>query len=334
MKAETLWKKFCEEKNVDINEYYEAWAFCDGGPSSEALLKLVLSGKKFGTASLYEKEKGESIRIPGQREYSVILDSKGEAACVVRDFDVKVEPFLRVSDYHGYSEGEEDRNLSSFRCIHSEFWKEDVKRIGLEKAEDCKVVIEKFTVEYVAEGYEYNPDILSDFFLIEPCDRYLEEIRAYRKEMIDSNSEMDGCLSLKRMEDPKEWADYCYEWGNPLRELSENGVKGTLLMLIRKSDDKLVGMTQIMNLPKSHPLFLVGNIGYSIRPSERRKGYAKLLLKKALDYTKAGYGIEHPILSAEPQNEASKRTILANGGEYLETVFIEEEKVTLERYKF
>jgi len=38
-------------------------------------------------------------------------------------------------------------------------------------------------------------------------------------------------------------------------------------------------------------------------------------------------------VSCLPENEASRRTILANGGEYIETVYLETDKVDLERYR-
>lgn len=122
MNAEELWNEFCENKKVNKEEHYEAWAFCGGGPAADELLALVLEGKKFGTASIYEDYLTEGDAIPGDREYSVILDSKGQAACVIRNFEVKVEPFERVSEYHGFSEGKEERNLIAWRRIHDNYW--------------------------------------------------------------------------------------------------------------------------------------------------------------------------------------------------------------------
>ena len=55
--------------------------------------------------------------------------------------------------------------------------------------------------------------------------RYADQIVEYRNTMLAANSSMDGCLSLKRMPDPKEWVEYSYEWGNPLRELGEKGIR-------------------------------------------------------------------------------------------------------------
>lgn len=333
MTAEELWKEYSEKYNVPQDTHFEAWAFCGGGEMADVLSKLVLEGKKFGTASIYEDYLAEGDQIPSDRLYNVILNSKGEAVCVARNFEVKVEPFLRVSDYHGYSEGEEERNLTAWRRIHTSYWQPDLENLHLKSVNDCHVVEEKFTLEYVAEEYRGESVDREECFLIEPNMRYAEQIKAYRNSMLEINSDMSGCLSLKRMPDVKEWVDYAYEWGNPMRDLGENGVRGTLLMCIRKSDDKLVGMVQIFSAPKGHKRALVGNIGYSVLPSERRKGYAKFMLKKALDFAKFGLEVAHPIVSVMPENEASRRTILANGGVYLDTVTLEENEI-LERYVF
>lgn len=331
MKPEELWEEYCAKKGVDINEEYEAWAFCGGGPMADELLELVLEGKKFGTASIYEEYLVEDEHIPGDREYSVVLNSKEEAACVIRNFEVKVEPFLRVSEYHGYSEGEEERNLEAWRRIHRDYWKPDLEELKIESAENLHVVEEKFAVEYLAPDYARNFEV-EECFLIEPNIRYADQIVEYRDEMLAAGSSFDGCLSLKRMPDPKEWVDYCYEWGNPLRELGEDGIRGTLLMCVRKSDDKLIGMMQIRVIPSTHPMAFAGHIGYSVRPSERQKGYAKWMLKKGLTYLKYGRGVDVAEISVLPENEASKRTILANGGVLKDSVIDTRENVKLDRY--
>ena len=332
MKAEELWNEFCEKNNVSKEEKHEAWAFCGGGPVADELLSLVLEGKKFGTASIYEDYLLEGDDIPGEREYSIVLDSKGDAACVIRNFEVKVEPFYRVSEYHGYSEGEEERNLIAWRRIHDNYWKPDFERLNIASAENCHVVLEKFTVEYVASTFKAADNLIADVYFIEPNIRYAEQITAYRNAMMAANSSMDGCLSLKRMSDPKEWVDYSYEWGNPLRELGKTGIRGTLLMCVRKADEKIIGMVQIRKIPEGHEKSYVGHIGYSVCPDERKKGYAKMMLKKALEYLKYGLMVDKAELSVLPENEASKKVILANGGYYRDTICVDNEEVTLDRY--
>ena len=331
MKAEELWNEFCEKNRVSREEPHTAWAFCGGGPAADELLELVLEGKKFGTASIYEDYLREGEPLPGDREYSVVLDSKGEAACVVRNFEVKVEPFYRVSEYHGYSEGDGERNLTAWRRIHENYWRPDFENLQLDP-QTCRVVEEKFTVEYVALARRHGQTPVSDFYFIEPNLRFARQITEYRNAMLAAESSMDGCLSLKRMPDPREWVDYCLEWGNPQRELGEKGIRGTLLMCVRKSDEKIVGMVQIRRIPEGHEKAYMGHIGYSVRPDERKKGYAKRILGKSLEYLKYGLMVDRAEISALPENEASRRTILSNGGYYRDSVYIEEEDVTLYRY--
>lgn len=69
-----------------------------------------------------------------------------------------------------------------------------------------------------------------------------------------------------------------------------------------------------------------GHIGYSVRPSERRKGYAKEMLGLMLEEARKR-GLEKVMISCSTENEASERTILANGGVYEKTVSVENEQV-------
>lgn len=62
----------------------------------------------------------------------------------------------------------------------------------------------------------------------------------------------------------------------------------------------------------------LGHIGYSVRPSERKKGYATEILKQALDFAK-NQGLTKVFLTCKKDNEASKKTILKNRGVFNRT---------------
>ena len=74
-----------------------------------------------------------------------------------------------------------------------------------------------------------------------------------------------------------------------------------------------------------------GHIGYSIAPSERRKGYATQMLKATLPVCKK-LGIDEVLITCIRGNEGSKRTILNNGGVFESIVYEPDEKVELEKY--
>ena len=57
-----------------------------------------------------------------------------------------------------------------------------------------------------------------------------------------------------------------------------------------------------------------GHIGYSIRPSERGKGYAKEALRQGLQVAKEK-NIKRALVTCSTENPASRAVILANGGQ-------------------
>lgn len=330
MTAEELWHKFCEEKKLDETTPYEAWSFGGEDNTKDELLKLVLCGRKFGTASAYDEYVAENAPddLPHVGDYSVLLWANGEAACVIKNYDVYIRSFESVPPFHAYAEGEADRSLESWKEIHTKFFLPRLEAIKKTLNSKSLIVCEKFTVEYTAEsGVEKREEL----FFVEPSMTYAEEISAYREEMLRAESSFDGCLSMKRMPDPKEYVDYCTEFENPSRVLKENGARGTVILCIRKADNRMVGCMQVHHVLNRQMRDITGHVGYSVRPSERRKGYATQMLAKAKDYL-SSFGVSEIYASCLPENEASRRTILANGGKYIETVYLETDKVNLERY--
>ncbi len=330
MTAEELWTEFCLKKNVDLNTPYEAWAFGGSGDDvPDKLAALVKEGIKFGTASGYDLYEIEDAldELPKVGDYSVILDSNDEAVCVIRDYDVYVRPFKEVSPFHAYAEGEGDRSLKYWREVHKEFFEEELAETDLSFTGDLKVLCEKFSLEYVP-GKDYEQELL----FVEPSMDFADEIESYKKEMLYAGSGFDGCFSMKRHDDVKDFVDHCIEWSNPSREADEHGAWGNVILVIRKSDRKMVGCMQVHNVLTDRMKNYTGHVGYSVRPSERRKGYATKMLGKACDFLKS-FGFDEIGVSCLPDNEASRKTILANGGEYIETVFLEEDNVNLERYR-
>lgn len=159
---------------------------------------------------------------------------------------------------------------------------------------------------------------------------YAKQIAEYRKEFLDSGDSMDGCGSLRRIDNPFEYLKKCEDYKNP-ETLPDGLVIATQFFYIRKKDNKLVGMLQVRHYFNDYLEKYAGNIGYSIRPTERRKGYAKRMLKAALPFCKK-IGLDKVLITCIDGNIASERTIIANGGIYESTIHEPDENVDLKRF--
>ena len=152
-----------------------------------------------------------------------------------------------------------------------------------------------------------NFDILE---LITPSDEYKEQVMNYRKVFLESNESFDGCAGLEECNTYEEWIDF----DNRLsKKYGESYVPSDIYLGVRKSDNKLIG---IIDIRKGLTDFLYnygGNIGYSVIPDERRKGYATEMLKQILPKCKT-MNINRVLLACDKENIGSAKTIIANGG--------------------
>lgn len=166
--------------------------------------------------------------------------------------------------------------------------------------------------------------------LLKPDVSLIDQIAGYRAAFLASGESMDGTGPLRRMEDPLEWLAF-----NRLAEQPEtkpdNWVPSEQFAFVRQSDRKIVGMIQFRHEFNDFLREFGGNIGYSVHPDERRKGYAKRMLTECLKVCKA-FGLERVLITCLVENEASRRTILSCGGVYDRTTYCERDNVNLERY--
>ncbi|MCR5229411.1 MAG: ASCH domain-containing protein [Solobacterium sp.] len=139
MKAEELWKK------SGLSGTYEAWAF---GEAPDKLAGLVIRGIKTATCSAYDLYQIENEPLPKPGDYSVILNSDGEAVCIIETVKVYVTEFCRVSAEHAFREGEGDRSLEYWRAVHESFLTGELASVSLSFDENTKVVCEEFEVVY------------------------------------------------------------------------------------------------------------------------------------------------------------------------------------------
>ncbi len=166
--------------------------------------------------------------------------------------------------------------------------------------------------------------------LMEPTEKYARDVEAYRQEFLDLGNSMDGCGSLRRCATGEEWIRMSLAGKDP-KNVPEGRVPATQFIYVRESDDRVVGMLQLRHCFNAYLEKYAGHIGYSVRPSERRKGYATAMLHDALPRFRE-LGITRVLISCIVGNEGSRRTILANGGVFESVVHEPELDRDLERY--
>ena len=132
-----------------------------------------------------------------------------------------------------------------------------------------------------------------------------------------------GLDGLESHESVADWLRYCE---------SMRG-KVSWFMTVRESDGRMVGFLCLrhrLEYDDDDPEFR-SHICYSIRPSERGKGYAKEQLRLGLKKAKE-IGLKKVRLICLDTNAGSQKTILANGGIYVDTLHGEESGLNVLRY--
>lgn len=134
----------------------------------------------------------------------------------------------------------------------------------------------------------------------------------YREEFLSSGEKsVNGSASLHRAGDFDQWMAVVAAREN-LPSTDEDSAASTFLA-VRQGDGKIVGTIQVRHRLTEELLKSGGNIGYAVRPSERKKGYATQMLRLALDFAKS-LGLRRVLLDCDVGNIASEKTILACGG--------------------
>ena len=135
-----MWAEFASGRGLDDTPY-EAWAY---GGDADALARLTLAGKKTATSSALPLYRLEGAPLPEAGDYSVILDSRNQAVCVIRTERVAVVPYRDVTADHARREGEGDCSLAFWRQVHEAFFTEELAGAGLRFTPELPVVCEEF----------------------------------------------------------------------------------------------------------------------------------------------------------------------------------------------
>lgn len=174
-----------------------------------------------------------------------------------------------------------------------------------------------------------------DLILVIPTEEHEQQainlIEEIDKVDLDNNIRFSGCNNLEKYTNNyKEWLLYIK---NQLKKetIQEGLVTANTFFTIRKRDNKLVGIINVRHELNDYLFKYGGHIGYSILPSERRKGYAYKQLFLALEFCKE-LNIQKVLVTCVDYNIGSRKTIEKAGGILENNVFNHDKNVEERRY--
>ena len=160
--------------------------------------------------------------------------------------------------------------------------------------------------------------------LVHPTDEWKDKIWDYREEFLLDGERIHGSALLGEYNTFAEWfADIVKNSSE--ETVADNWVPSTTLLGVDEND-RIVGMIDVRHRLNDYLAAYAGHIGYSVRKSERRQGYATQMLSQALEVAKA-LGIEKVLITCDRDNIASAATIRKGGGVFESEVFDDGEPV-------
>lgn len=162
-------------------------------------------------------------------------------------------------------------------------------------------------------GGEYK---MEKFYLEMPSLERKNQIIDYVNEFALYNSETNGMGSLRKILEGytfEQALEVCLRMQDEEYAKKLGRCQSKTFLLIRENDDRIIGAINVRwNLPESMKQF-GGNIGYGIRPTERRKGYNKINLYLGLIEAQK-LGLDLVMLDCDVNNLGSVKTMQALDG--------------------
>jgi len=158
---------------------------------------------------------------------------------------------------------------------------------------------------------------MEKFYLEEPTIERKSDALEYLNEFVQFDSELNGTGSMDRCLNGWTYEEFLIE--NEKRKdrnyaYSINRCPSKTFFFIRQSDNKIIGMINI-RYDITQQLLENGasHIGYSVRPTERRKGYNKIQLYLGL-LEQQKIGEKRILLDCTVENIGSNKSIISLGG--------------------
>ena len=166
---------------------------------------------------------------------------------------------------------------------------------------------------------------MEKIILIKPDLSYADEITKYKEESLKESPLINGAAGLNNFSSIEDWLEELKRRSSEAT-VPEGLVPSSIYLGIREKDNYIVGMIDIRHYLNDFLKQFGGNIGYSVRKSERNKGYAKQMLKLALEKCKE-LKIKKVLITCDEDNIASEKVILSANAKFEDIRCIDGENI-------
>ena len=155
---------------------------------------------------------------------------------------------------------------------------------------------------------------MEKIILVKPNLSYADEIIKYKEESLKENPLINGSAGLNNFSSIEDWLEELKKRSSE-NTVPEGLVLSSTYLGIREKDNYIVGMIDIRHYLNEYLTQVGGNIGYSVRKSERNKGYAKQILKLALEKCR-DLKMKKVLITCDEDNIASEKVILSANAKF------------------
>ena len=125
-------------------------SFGDSPELSEALIALVIAGKKTASTGTLEGWAAAGAKLPNPGEHEIPLSWDSRPLCILETTQLEVIPFCDVTAEFAAMEGEGDLSLEWWRAAHERYFRREGERLGYDFRVDMPVVCQRFKVVWIA----------------------------------------------------------------------------------------------------------------------------------------------------------------------------------------
>ena len=150
---------------------------------------------------------------------------------------------------------------------------------------------------------------MDKIILVKPDLSYADEIIKYKEESLAESPIINGSAGLDRFSSIEDWLEELKKRSSE-DTVPKGLVPSSTYLAVREKDNYIVGMIDIRHYLNEYLTQVGGNIGYGVRKTERNKGYAKQMLKLALEKCKE-LKIKKVLITCDEDNIASEKVILS-----------------------